>query len=186
MTRFLVYAALAVILTAGLPALAGDKEGARVKPLPDGYKQFKLGTSRKLLERKVTPEYTVEPAPDAKIMVVEVKGTEIHGILLVLWKEKLASITLVFQEGYTLERVKASLVKTYGEPSKADPIETVWVDSKHVMALKFEYSIMDMRNRVTVSYTDIGAYQEIKESVTKGRFGLGPGKGRGKGDVPPQ
>jgi len=186
MRRFLIFLGLCAFLVSGIPIEAGGKK-SKIKPLPDHYKQFKLGMSRKLVERKVTPVYTHDPSPGLKLMALNVGGKEVHAILLVLWQEKLASIVLVFQEGHTLEKIKANLVKKYGEPSKDDPMETIWIDSERVMGLKFEYNIMDLRDRVTVAYTDIAAYQEIQEAGTRGPRRLRrPREGRGKRDVPPQ
>ncbi|NOZ23775.1 MAG: hypothetical protein GXP25_22080 [Planctomycetes bacterium] len=182
MQRVLIVVALFSFLVC---AQGQDKQKSKVKPLPDRYKQFKLGMPRKLLERKITPVYTHEASADIRIMVCDVGGNEIQGLLFVFWKEKLASIIMVFQPGYTLKRIKAGLVRKYGEPTKEDPMETLWVDSERVMGLKFEYNIMDLRDRVTLSYSDISAYQEIKAATGKVPPGAGKRKRRRKGGVPP-
>ena len=184
MKRSVMLIAVSLFLMSGVSVEAGGRKKSKVKPLPDRYKQFKLGMPRKLIERKITPAYTHEPAPNIKIMVFNVGSNEVQGMFFVFWKEKLASILLIFQQSYTLERVKANLVKKHGEPTKEDPMETLWIDSERVMGLKFEYNVMDLRNRVTLAYTDIEAYQEIKAAGVEGP--RAPWKKGGKGRVPPK
>lgn len=165
----------------------GDKP-PKVKTLPDRYGKFKLGDSITVVERKVTPIYKQEPAPDVVNMFIDFRGKDVDTILLSFWKGKLAMIGLIFQQQYTLDAMKAVLIKKYGLPSKEEPIETVWADSLHIMILKQEYNVLDKGQRVTVGYGDLDAVQEMKAlGGQMGRWPGGAGSGKGGGrDVPPK
>jgi len=162
---------------------AGGKKGPKAKPLPDRYGKLKLGASVAAIERKITPVYKNEPAPDVLFMILDLGGKDVDAGILTFFKGKLAGITLIFQPQFTPEKLKKVLVKKHGLPTKEEPMETMWADSVHVMTLKHEYNALDKGERMTVTYGDLNAYQEM---VARGaRFERFPWK-RGKKDVPPK
>lgn len=190
MKRFVTgFAILGVLLA--LDARADDEgkgKAGKGKTLPDHYGKFKLGANIKAVERVGTPILRSEPAPDMVYMVMDVGAKDVDVVGLAFWQDKLVAITMVFQEGYSVDGVKGSLVKKHGPATNEDPAETLWVDSEHVMLLKAERNYMDRHNRLAITYGDLNRCQEIKRLQMEGRTNrLGPGADRKGGkDVSPE